>query len=136
MDKVYQYIADGYYAGEAEDYGILPNNATRTAPTLKKGFIPCWDGKKWGQVEDHKGESGYVNGVHTEIKDYGPLPEGWSTEPPEQTAREKLLAQIVELESQQTPRRLREAALTDEGRAWLQNLENQIAAKRAESVGL
>ena len=85
MAKAYQYTADGYYAGEVDDYGILPNNATRTAPTLKKGFVPCWDGKKWGQVEDHKGESGYVNGQPHEIKEYGPLPDGWSVNPPAPT---------------------------------------------------
>lgn len=45
-------------------------------------------------------------------------------------------AEIASLESLQTPRRIREAALTDEGRAWLQNLEDQIAAKRAELAGL
>ena len=88
MAKAYQYTADGYYAGEVDDYGILPNNATRTAPTLKKGFIPCWDGKKWGQVEDHKGESGYVNGQPHTINVYGPLPDGWSDTPPPPTTGE------------------------------------------------
>lgn len=88
MFKCYQYTAEGYYAGEADDYGILPNNATRTAPTLKEGFIPCWDGKKWGQIEDHKGKSGYVNGQPCEIKEYGPLPEGWSDTPPIPTTNE------------------------------------------------
>lgn len=85
MVKCYQYTADGYYAGEAEDYGLLPNNATRTAPTLKKGFVPCWDGKKWVQVEDHKGECGYVNGQAYTINAYGQLPEGWSATQPEPT---------------------------------------------------
>lgn len=88
MTKAYQYTADGYYAGEVDDYGILPNNATYTAPTLKKGFVPCWDGKKWGQVEDHKGESGYVNGQPHTINEYGPLPDGWSETPPPPTTEE------------------------------------------------
>jgi hypothetical protein len=43
---------------------------------------------------------------------------------------------IANLEAQQTDRRVREAALTDTGKAWLQNLEDQIAAKRAELAGL
>ena len=85
MAIAYQHTADGYYASEVEDYGILPNNATYTAPTFKKGFIPCWNGKKWEQVEDHKGESGYVNGQPHEVKEYGPLPEGWSDTPPAPT---------------------------------------------------
>lgn len=88
MATAYQYTADGYYAGEVDDYGILPNNATRTAPTLKKGFVPCWTGKKWEQVEDHKGESGYVNGQPHTINEYGPLPEGWSDTPPPPTIEE------------------------------------------------
>jgi len=41
------------------------------------------------------------------------------------------LAKIAVLEIQVTQRRLREAALTDEGKAWLQNIEDQIAAERA-----
>ena len=85
MAKCYQYTADGYYAGEAEDSGLLPNNATRTIPTLVDGKVPRWTGKKWVQVEDHRGESGYVNGVTTEIKEYGPLPDGWSVTPPPPT---------------------------------------------------
>ena len=86
MVKCYQYTADGYYAGEAEDYGLLPNNATHTTPTVAEGKIPRWDGEKWEQVEDHKGKSGYVNGQPHEIKEYGPLPEGWSDTPPPPTA--------------------------------------------------
>lgn len=88
MTKCYQYTADGYYAGEVEDYGLLPNNATRTVPTLKKGFVPRWTGKKWEQIENHKGKSGYVNGQPHEIKEYGPLPEGWSDTPPPPTTGE------------------------------------------------
>lgn len=88
MAKAYQYTADGYFAGEVDDFGILPNNATHTAPTLKKGFIPCWDGEKWGQVEDHKGETGYVNGQPYTINEYGPLPDGWSDTPPPPTIEE------------------------------------------------
>lgn len=88
MPKCYQYTADGYYAGEAEDYGLLPNNATHTVPTLKKGFVPRWTGKKWEQIEDHKGKSGYVNGQPHEVKEYGPLPEGWSDIPLPPTTEE------------------------------------------------
>ena len=41
-------------------------------------------------------------------------------------------AQILALEATVTQRRLREAALTDEGRAWLADLDAQIAALRAQ----
>ncbi len=99
MAKAYQYTADGYYAGEVDDYGILPNNATYTAPTLKKGFIPCWNGKKWEQVEDHKGASGYVNGQPHTINVYGPLPDGWSDTPPPPSLDKAQAAKRVEINS-------------------------------------
>ena len=88
MTKCYQYTADGYFAGEVEDYGLLPNNATYTAPTVVEGMVPRWTGEKWEQVEDHKGKSGYVNGQPHEVKEYGPLPEGWSDTPPPPTIEE------------------------------------------------
>ena len=99
MATAYQYNADGYYAGEVDDYGVLPNNATYTAPTLKKGFVPCWDGKKWGQVEDHKGESGYVNGQPHTINEYGPLPDGWSDTPPPPSLADAKAAKQAEISS-------------------------------------
>ncbi len=88
MPKYYQYTSDGYYAGEVEDYGLLPNNATRTVPTIVEGFVPRWTGKNWEQVEDHKGKRGYVNDEPYERKECGPLPEGWSDTPPPPTTEE------------------------------------------------
>lgn len=99
MTKCYQYTAGGYYAGEAEDYGILPNNATRTAPAIVEGKVPRWTGKKWEQVEDNKGKSGYVNGQPHEIKEYGPLPGGWSDTPPAPVLAEAKAAKQTEISS-------------------------------------
>jgi hypothetical protein len=82
MSQAYQYTADGYYAGENEDYGLLPNNATYTAPEMQDGYIPRWTGAAWEQVENHKGKEGYVGGEPFTVKEYGPLPGGWSDTPP------------------------------------------------------
>lgn len=83
MANAYQYNATGFYVGEIETYGdLLPNNSTTTKPTLKDGYIPHWTDKKWEQVENHRGESGCVNGKPYTIKEYGPYPDGWSTTPP------------------------------------------------------
>ncbi|MCL1939524.1 MAG: hypothetical protein FWG04_02550 [Desulfovibrionaceae bacterium] len=84
MTKVYLYDASGYFAGVDEDHGLLPNNATRTAPEVLEGFIPRWNGEAWEQEEDHKGEQGWVNGEPHTIIEYGPLPSGWSADPPPQ----------------------------------------------------
>jgi hypothetical protein len=92
MQTVYQYNAKGFYVGETtaymvtpekgEAYVSMPHNTTAIAPEIKKGFIPRWTGEAWEQVEDYRGETGYINGVYTEIKEPGALPEGWTTEAP------------------------------------------------------
>lgn len=89
MALAYQYDADGYYAGPAEDYGLLPNNATYTSPREREGHIPRWNGEAWVQVENHKGEQGWLNDEPHTIKEYGPLPAGWSATAPEKSAAEK-----------------------------------------------
>ena len=91
MATAYQYDASGYYAGEIEDFGSpLPNNATRMAPREKAGSIPRWNGAEWVQVENHKGEEGYVNGERHTIGHYGPYPDGWSASPPPKPFAESL----------------------------------------------
>lgn len=44
------------------------------------------------------------------------------------------LDEIRNLEASVTPRRLREAVLTEEGKAWLANVESQIATLRASII--
>lgn len=41
------------------------------------------DKSGFDMMEDHRGKSGYVDGRHIKIAALGPLPEGWSDEPPE-----------------------------------------------------
>lgn len=85
----YCHDSNGYYIGQDSDHGqALPNNATYAAPESKAGFIPHWNGGEREQVENHKGEKGYVNGQHIEIEEYGLLPEGWSITPPPPTLEE------------------------------------------------
>jgi hypothetical protein len=45
-----------------------------------------------------------------------------------------VLAQIVLLEATITPRRLREATLTVDGKTWLEVVDAQIAALRVQLV--
>ena len=73
---------------QGKDVWLMPPNATTVKPVMKAGYAPVWDGKVWEQVEDHRREEGYVNGEHTVIKELGPYPIGWSTEPPVPTAEE------------------------------------------------
>ena len=116
---------------------LIPGHATAVAPPdAVAGHARCWNGASWEQVEDHRGETVYAatDGSAMTITELGALPEGYVGTPPAPTisARESVLAQITALEAQQTPRRIREAALTDEGRAWLEALDAQIAALRPQ----
>ena len=74
-----------------------------------------------------------VNGIDVpctpeEIVEIEARNEAWEAG---RTAREAL-QQIVALESQVTPRRMREATLTDAGKLWLTNIETQIAELRSK----
>lgn len=90
-------------------YVLIENNTVvQKQPTPAEGFVEVDDNVICGQV--------LVNG---EFVNPQPAPPS-------------IMAQIVELEAQQTPRRIREAALTTEGAAWLSGLDTQIAALRAQ----
>lgn len=78
---------------EKEVY-LLPANATFTAPPAEKeGFVRVWTGESWQEVEDHRGVEYWLPGdtygtPGREVKEIGPLPEGATLTPPEQTIDE------------------------------------------------
>lgn len=114
---------------------LVPAYCTTTAlPEVPAGHAACWNGSAWALVEDHRGEVGYVNGEAFEVVDLGAYPEGWSTEPPLPDPNAAIDAQIRALEAPVTNRRLREATLTEAGKAWLADVDAQIAALRAQRV--
>ena len=94
----YCYNADGYYthteyctadplesAEQGRDVFVLPADACLDAPDIADGCVAQRVNGAWANVENHMGEKGFVNGVPTEIKEYGPLPEGWSLTQPAPT---------------------------------------------------
>jgi hypothetical protein len=145
MSKCYQYTADGYFAGEAEDYGFLPHNATHVAPTPQDGHIPHWTGSAWEQVKDHKGKEGWLDGKPHTIKEYGPLPDGWSDTPPPPTPEElaerrraEILARLAEIDaaSVRPLRAIAQGEGTDFDRDKLAALDAEAVELRAEFAGL
>lgn len=88
--------AEGYYihteyctvdplesAVQGRDVFVLPADACLDAPVIAEGCVARRVNGAWVDVENHVGEKGFVNGVPTEINDYGPRPDGWSeTLPP------------------------------------------------------
>lgn len=81
---------------------IAPSNALRKAPpfsfvfagdgshkleNVPEAYKGEWYGEKdgaWVPIEAHQGKQGYVDGKPHTIDDFGPLPEGWSADPPPQ----------------------------------------------------
>ena len=70
---------------KGHDVYVLPANGHWDAPIFEDGKIPQRVNGAWVNRPNHVGQEGYINGVATKIKEYGPLPEGWSTTPPSPT---------------------------------------------------
>lgn len=146
MAKAYRYtLPDGYFAGAVEDHGLLPSNATYEAPEEIEGFIPRWNGSAWEQVENHKGKEGYLDGQPYTIKNYGPLPEGWSDTPPPPTPEElaerrkgEILARLTEIDaaSVRPLRAIAQEEATQDDTDKLAALDAEAAALRAELLEL
>lgn len=76
----------GVYVMTTEAYAeaLPPPNALRVSPDFSVGYWPVLDAtrKGWKRIEDHRGKKGWVGEEQTEITELGPLPNGWSDEPP------------------------------------------------------
>lgn len=79
-------------AKQGHEVYVLPANGYFDAPIFEDGKWPKRVNGAWENVENHIGEKGYINGVPTEIKEYGPLQDGWSTTPPPPTLEDQLAA--------------------------------------------
>lgn len=102
MLEIYLYDENNEYAGESStmldpeetkvqgrDVWLMPPNSTILKPELKDGYFPVWNGNSWDYVEDNRGLRGWVNHDFIEIKELGPLPDGFSLTEPEFTIAEK-----------------------------------------------
>lgn len=120
-------------AKQGHDVYVLPANGYIDAPVIADGCVVRRVNGAWVNVENHVGEKGYVNGVPTEIKEYGPLPEGWSETPPPPTIKDQLAAIESTYESKFSALRgaLQSALLADGV-----NMEGTLTALRAEWANL
>jgi len=113
---------------------LVPAHCTTISPPAgQAGFAVCWTGSAWVLAEDHRGEGLWDQaGQAVTMAVLGPVPVGFSPIPPAPDPNAAIDAQILALESTVTQRRLREAALTEAGKAWLADLDAQIAALRVQ----
>lgn len=101
MLKIYIYDKNNEYIGESatmldpaetrkqgKDVWLMPPSCTTAKPDMREGYAPVWNGSAWEYIEDHRGEKGWVNRVPVEVRELGPLPDGFTTEEPAPTAEE------------------------------------------------
>lgn len=108
----------------------LPAYCTDVAPPeAQAGYSRVWIDGSWQQVEDHRGETGYLNGVATTITALGPLPNSWSVTAPAPSAEEAMAAKISALDA--VLQAALDAARTDLLTATLADDAEGIAAAKA-----
>lgn len=72
-----------------EPVWLQPSMSLCIAPgEITEGFVWRVAGDAWEEVEDHRGEKGYLDGQPHTITELGPLPDGWSDTPPPPTHEE------------------------------------------------
>ena len=102
--KVYQFDQENRtYKGELilDDSDKSPSGAWNVPgdcvevapPTEKENYIPVWNGAAWVETEDYRKKEYWLPGdtygtPGREVKEIGPLPEGATLTPPEQTLEE------------------------------------------------
>ncbi len=114
-------------------------------PEAGEGRAAVWNGSTWELKEDHRGKTGWLNGRPHIITDYGPYPEGWSSEPPEPDEAELQAQRIAEIKARLQeidaasirPLRAKAAGTaTAADEARYTELEREAAELRAELAGL
>jgi hypothetical protein len=148
MSYHYYYNESGEFSGFEflPDDSSAPLASTLISPEFMDGFRPVWDGEQWVNQEDHRGHGGYIDGQYTKITELGPLPEGWSTNPPpppEPDSEQVKQARIWEIDAllaeidRKSIRSLRSLAEgEEEAKGRLDELEAEAVPLRAERFAL
>ena len=76
---------------------LFPANSTPLEPPeIRDGYARVWDGTVWAYTEDHRGTTVWKDhDTSMEIASLGPIPEGWTTERPEEALTKEKLAELV-----------------------------------------
>ena len=65
-------------------YLISAAGTTTPPPEQQDGYVVIWNGSAWEQIEDHRGETVWKSYEDSmEIRELGPLPDGWVLDQPE-----------------------------------------------------
>lgn len=116
----------------------IPGDCTTVKPPAEKeNYIPVWDGEKWVETEDYRKKEYWLPGDKygtpgREVKEIGPLPEGATLTPPEQTLAELKEAKIAELKAERDKRE--QGVITYNGEGFDYDLKSVAKLNEARDV--
>lgn len=146
--KVYQFdVENKTYKGEIilDDSDKSPSGAWNIPgdcvdvepPAEKENYIQVWNGSEWVETEDYRKQEYWLPGdaygtPGREVKEIGPLPEGATLTPPEQTLDEVKTAKIAELKAERDRRE--QSVITYNGKGFDYDQKSVIKLNEARDV--
>lgn len=145
--KVYQYDDKKLYKGtlelnasdkSASGHWNIPSDCVEIAPPAPQENIAYkWQGGEWVAVEDYRKKEYWLPGdtygtPGREVKEIGPLPEGATLTPPEQTLDELKEAKIAELKAERDKRE--QGVITYNGKGFDYDLKSVAKLNEARDV--
>ena len=146
--KVYQFDQENKtYKGElilddsdkspSGSWNIPGDCTTIKPPAEKENYIPVWDGEKWVETEDYRKKEYWLPGDKygtpgREVKEIGPLPEGATLTPPEQTLAELKEAKKAALKAERDRRE--QGVITYNGKGFDYDLKSVAKLNEARDV--
>ena len=116
----------------------IPADCTEIAPPAKKeNYVAVWNGAAWVETEDYRGKEYWLPGdtygtPGREVKEIGPLPEGATLTPPEQTLDELKEAKKAELKAERDRRE--QGVITYNGKGFDYDLKSVAKLNEARDV--
>lgn len=116
----------------------IPGDCTTVEPPAEQeNHIAVWNGEKWVMTEDYRKKEYWLPGdtygtPGREVKEIGPLPEGATLTPPEQTLAELKEAKIAELKAERDQRE--QGVITYNGKGFDYDLKSVAKLNEARDV--
>ena len=145
--KVYQFDDKKIYKGalvlnasdkSASGHWNIPSDCVEIAPPApQENTAYKWQGGTWLAVEDYRKKEYWLPGdtygtPGREVKEIGPLPEGATLTPPEQTLAELKEAKIAELKAERDRRE--QSVITYNGKGFDYDLKSVAKLNEARDV--
>ena len=116
----------------------IPADCTEIAPPAKKeNYVAVWNGSAWVETEDYRKKEYWLPGdtygtPGREVKEIGPLPEGATLTPPEQTLEEVKTSKIAALKAERDKRE--QGVITYNGKGFDYDLKSVAKLNEARDV--